>query len=73
MKLRKALKIIWDETTSPLGGHPLDPGPRRYVAKALPDRSPGSHGWRVYDRKADRFLSDSEVREIKDPRECMVN
>ena len=60
MSFKRNLRIIFDETTTTphlqtLGGN------RRYVAKAFSSAGPG---WGIYDRKAERFLKDSEVGKL---------
>lgn len=48
-QLTRQLKIVWGN----------DP-PKRYLPKSLV----GGTGWRIFDRKTSKFLSDSEVGQI---------
>ena len=50
-KLKRNLKIVWNEGTGP------DSGRRRFHAKSLD----GGTGWGVWDQKGKRFLKDREV------------
>jgi hypothetical protein len=70
MNFRKKLDIIFDETSNPVGktGEPW--AQRRYIARSLRTQR---MGWQVFDRKRQRFLTDVEVKQIKDPRETWSN
>jgi len=68
---KKTLRTIFDETSGQLGDAQL-PSARRYIAKALPHRPSGSGAWGVFDRKESRFLTDAEIRRIKNVRESFV-
>lgn len=48
-KLRKRLEIVWSNEV-----------PKRFIPRSLN----GGTGWGVFDKKQDRFLSDSEVTEL---------
>jgi len=62
-KLKRNLKIIYEETTAFAEGETI-PMHRRYLARAFPDRAPGSGGWGVWDQSLKRFLRDAEVRAL---------
>lgn len=70
MNFKKKLDVIFDETSNAIGqtGEPW--AQRRYIARAL---KASGFGWQVFDRKLQRFLTNAEVKRIKDPRETWSN
>jgi hypothetical protein len=62
-KLRRKLAIVWALTTRPEAGKPVLKPHNRYVAKAFTGDCPA---WGVFDRMAERFLSDNEVIGLAD-------
>jgi hypothetical protein len=69
-KLNRNLAIVWDETTF----HPQDPyrvHTRRYIARPTNE----SPGWGVFDRRTQKFLSNSQIRKLGEAqvREAFAN
>jgi hypothetical protein len=64
-KLKRNLKIIWDDTTRGAPWEDSSAATRRFIAKSLD----GGTGWGIWDKSANRFLKDREVAALT-PDQC---
>lgn len=55
--LKKKLRAVWDHAAT--GNDPLS---AKLNARYVPRAINGGPAWQVYDKKRDRFLTNSEIR-----------